>query len=313
VNPNDWAILSVYVAQFAARHDAYVQDSRFHRAEPLTEEVIKAAFDGGFSISGYMSVKPERGQPDTTHVGAIDFDTEDGLEQARSVRSFLAERGIPSLLVGSRRGAHLWLSFDPLPGKTVRRALKTALGLLDLAGPKVEIFPKQSGAPWGVGALRLPLMRHPKTGVRYPVYGSGDEVIERISDCLMAFDSARVADIKALAGPAEYPPIPSPESQFLRMRASSGNEPRASALLAGLGLHAYPNHSVRCPFHDDQHASLSIASDDMRVWCKSPECPVYNDGTGVGSLALEALLRKGPHASPASDTHGIPDGIPERG
>jgi hypothetical protein len=311
VNPNDRAILQVYVAQFAARTDAYVRDSRVHVPEPLDEQVVAASFTEGFSVSGYMALKPERGVADTTHVAAIDFDTDDGMEQARAVRAFLAARAIPSLLVGSRRGAHLWLTFDPLPGSVVRRALKQALGLLGFDGPKAEVFPKQSGAPWGVGALRMPLMRHPKTGVRYPAYGPGDEVIERLSECLLAFDAARVEDLKALAGRADFSAIPSPATAFMVARASTGDEPRASALLATLGLHAYPNHSVRCPFHDDQHASLSIASDDMRVWCKSPECPAYNDGTGVGSIALEALLRKEPQrrVPPAADTHGVSDGV----
>jgi hypothetical protein len=313
MTPNDWSIIEVYIGQFAARTDAYVKDSRAHIAEALTVDVIADAYEEGFSVSGYMAVK-QTGVPDTTHVGAIDFDMEDGMSHARDVRTLLREHHIPSLLEGSRRGAHLWVTCDPVPGKVMRRALKQALGLLAIDTAKAEIFPKQSGSAWGVGALRMPLMRHPKTGVRYPAYGPADEVINRLSECLLAFDQTHVDRLRAFAGPGDaLSPIPAPSGPYRLLRASTGDEPKVSALLAMFGLTALPGRSVRCPFHDDRHASLSIADDDERVWCKAPECPLYNDGTGLGSLALEALVRKGPprhDLQPRPDTHGVPGGLP---
>ena len=100
---HEYAALDLMMGSFAARFDGYTQDSRWHRNEPLTPEVMRAAMVGGHSISGYMA--DARGM---THVGAIDFDLE-GDQEARDVRSFLGEQGIDSLLVASRRGAHLWV------------------------------------------------------------------------------------------------------------------------------------------------------------------------------------------------------------
>ena len=306
---NDEDILLVYTLQFSARQDAYVRDSRAHINEPLTPSLVETAFREGFSLSGYMSVKPGVGESDMTHVGAIDFDMDDGLDLARETRTFLAAHQVGSLLVGSRRGAHLWVTCDPVKGSLMRRALKGAIGLLGLDPEKAEVFPKQTGSQWGVGALRMPLMRHPKSGVRYPAYGPRDEVIERIGDCLMAFPQTSVDDLRALAGPGDsLTPIAASTALYRLPRASKGDEPRASTLLASIGLTASPGRTVKCPFHDDRHASLSVAADDMRVWCKQGLCPLYNDGRGVGTLVLEALIRKEPSRRDLlpPDPHGIP-------
>jgi len=64
------------------------------------------------------------------------------------------------------------------------------------------------------------------------------------------------------------------------------------ALLSSMGIpRVRVGGNVRCPFHDDRHASLSISQDDQRVWCKSPTCPAYNGGRGLGSLALAKMRR----------------------
>jgi hypothetical protein len=242
-----------------------------------------------------MSLKEAMGEPDVTHIGAIDFDTEDGAERARTVAAFLSDHHIPSLRVDSRRGAHLWITFDPQQGSVVRRALRQALALTDTNDPKVEVFPKQSGKAWGVGALRMPLMRHPKTGVTYPAYGPLGDPLVTLRDVLLAFQQTTVEALRAVAGPGgSLTPIPAPDDSYRAHRASSGNEPSVSSLLAMLGVTALPGRSVRCPFHDDRHASLSVADDDRRVWCKAPECPLHNDGKGIGSINLEVLIRKEP-------------------
>lgn len=312
MTPNERDILLVACGQFAARHDAYVRDSRAHIPEPLTVEVVAAAFGGGFSVSGYMSHRPTEGVPDTTHIGAIDFDMTDGLDRARAVRALLRTHDVGSLVVGSRRGAHLWVTFDPVSSSLVRRALRAGLKLAGADDPKAEVFPKASRSLWGVGALRMPLMRHPKSGVRYPAYGPRDEPLDRLQDVLLAFPQTTVEALRAFAGSGESHSLPPAATDGYRLlrRASSDSQPRASALLAMIGVTGLPGRSVRCPFHDDQHASLSIADDDLRVWCKSPECPLYTErGMGIGSIALEALMRKEPPRASVRppDTHGLPD------
>jgi hypothetical protein len=55
------------------------------------------------------------------------------------------------------------------------------------------------------------------------------------------------------------------------------------------GLQARPGRTVRCPVHDDRHASLSVMRDDRRVYCFSPGCPLNNDGRGRDAYDLASL------------------------
>lgn len=305
----EYAALDLMAGSFAARHDAYTQDSRWHRNEPLTPEVMRAAMVGGHSISGYMAVP--RGTTMMTHVGAIDFDSAHGFDDAKAVRSFLGEQGIDSLLVGSRRGAHLWVittgdgthgsePFGMVPAITMRRALHAASELVvDMDTDKVEVFPKKSNTDWGVGALRMPLFKHPKTGVRYPAYDPFDDrEVTTITDLVNVMADIQLATpynaLWRLAGddpaPVSYPRHTGLEKPLY---AATGDVPKVSGLLSShYGVGANPGHSMRCPFHDDKKASLSVSRDDERVWCKAPACPMYNGGIGMGSIDLARYLEK---------------------
>ena len=315
VRAAEYVALDLLLGNFAARHDAYVQDSRWHREEPLTPEVAARAFKEGHSLSGYMAVP--RGTRMMTHIGAIDFDSAHGMEDARSVRAFLAEKDIESLLVGSRRGAHLWVittgdgthgsePFGMVPASVMRRALHAAVELMLDQTDKVEVFPKKSDKDWGVGALRMPLFKHPKTGVRYPAYDPFDdrEVTSIVSLVNLMADIQMETAYNALYGlaGADPEPVPYPTRTGLErsVYAATGDVPQATALLATLGVGATPGHSVRCPFHDDRKASLSVASDDERVFCKAPACDMNNNGIGVGSIDLAKYLddrKESPHAT----------------
>jgi hypothetical protein len=290
------AVLDLFIGDFSARHDAYVRDSRAHIGETLDAELLDTALRKGFSVSGYMAW-PE-GDTFWTQVGAMDFDMEDGFQRATTVRSFLGSQGMDSLLVASRRGAHLWVHTDwqPLPAATMRRALSNALTLCDVPLEKAEVFPKRSRAEWGVGALRFPLMRHPKTGVTYPAYDPDDdaEIADVRTLVIVMADLVTSSDaLERLAGPEEgQAPYPRHTALWGRPIGVRDDAPLVTQLLTGLGLDAIPGRSVRCPFHDDRHASLQISPDDMRAWCKSPECQLYNDGRGLGSVELERFMRK---------------------
>ena len=330
---NEHVALDLYLGNFAARHDAYVQDSRWHRNEPLTPEVARRAFKEGFSVSGYMA------KDKMTHVGAIDFDL-DGDREARDVRNFLAEQDIPSLLVGSRRGAHLWVittgdgshgsePFGMVPANVMRRALHAAVHLCvttkslrahgmdeSEVDQHIEVFPKKSDKDWGVGALRMPLQKHPKTGVTYPAYDPFDD--REVSNIIPLLNL--MADIQMetaynalyrLAGEdtatVSYPTRTGLEKPVY---AATGDVPLASDLLrTHFGLGVQPGHSARCPFHDDKKASLSIASDDERVFCKSPSCIVYNDGIGLGSIDLSKHLDDRKESPHATSSQPVIDGV----
>jgi hypothetical protein len=144
-------VASVYFAYFAARDDAYsvpLPENAGWEAirAPLTPEIILAGLTRqGPPISGYM-LRPDN----TTHVFAVDFDTDNGMAQAMAVADAMANDGVPAYIEASRRGAHLWcVVLDRMPGKVIRRALR---GWIDEAG---------FGRCPGVGQLAG---EHPKTG-----------------------------------------------------------------------------------------------------------------------------------------------------
>lgn len=317
---HEHAVLDLYLGSFAARHDAYVQDSRWHRNEELTPEVAYAAFGAQpYSVSGYMARWVEVGnhekplEPERhclTHVGAVDFDMQDGMEHARKMRANLAaDWGIPSMVVGSRRGAHLWVTSHykggMLPANIMRGALAAMVEQMQLDPAKAEVFPKKSESDWGVGALRMPLMRHPKTGVRYSAYDPADREVNRLSDVVgVMADLMNETTLDALYAlsktRAVSTPYPVPQGPYRRPSTAAGDAPTISQLLGQhYGVQANPGHSVRCPFHSDKKASLQVAQDDERCWCKSPTCEMYNDGRGYGSLELARYLERSSPIAPS--------------
>lgn len=304
---HEHAVMDLYLGSFAARHDAYVYNSRWHKEEPLTPEVGYAAFVGeGYSVSGYTArwVTDDDGERFClTHIGAVDFDMDDGMNQAMAMRRNLKEDwGIPSLLVESRRGAHLWVTSHykggMMPASIMRGALTAMVEQMELDPDKAEVFPKKSEADWGVGALRMPLMRHPKTGVRYSAYDPADREVDRLSDVVgVMADLMADTTLDALYALSKTrvvsTPYPQPSGPYRRPSVATGDAPTATQLLnQHFGLQATPGHSVRCPFHSDKKASLQVAKDDERIWCKAPTCEMYNDGRGMGSLELGKHLER---------------------
>lgn len=281
--------LTVFADLFCARTDAYVYDSRMHVGETLTPNVLAQAIIDKHAVSGYTALLTDDGQC-VTHVGAIDFDHTPEEAVAR-VRDTLFKLGVPSLLSESRRGAHIWVAArTDGPASSMRKALEHAIRLTDpgyLTG--TEVFPKLSASPWGVGALRLPLMTHPKTGLRYPCYVNGTR-LSKLVDIVNAMEYVEWDVIRKLSAdaPVEYPR----QLGEYRRQVDRRDVPKAVTLLAALGVEAQPGRSCRCPFHDDKKASLSVAADEERIWCKAPECPAYNGGRGVGTLALARMIQR---------------------
>lgn len=272
---------------FCARFDAYVKDSRAHVNGDVSPELLVDAYSNKWAISGYTA-KAE-GTDLVTHVGAIDFDHATQ-EQRVAVRATLTSLGIPWFISMSRRGAHVWVFLqEDVPAQAMNKALEQAIRLTDKdILSTCEVFPKRSSAPFGVGALRLPLMTHPKDGQRYPCYDMDGNRITKLIDVVTSIKYADASKIRALAAdaPVEYP---RGLGAYAKPRVDSAGS--AVSLLANMGVTAVPGHSCRCPFHEDRKASLSVSGDDQRVWCKSPECVAYNGGRGVGTLALQRMVQ----------------------
>lgn len=70
-----------------------------------------------------------------------------------------------------------------------------------------------------------------------------------------------------------------------RTRADNDTGSVSDALIARGVLNARPGRTVRCPAHDDLHASLSILQDDRRAICKSSSCPWSGRGVWAADIA----------------------------
>src|SRR5215469_738275 len=137
--------------------------------EELTDDVLAAHLRGELTLA-----------PSSTDARAwcrwacLDVDVPGALPELLAVRDALAEIGFPGLVVGSRRGGHLWLCFDELlPATAVRYAVSDGLAEVaaaDLEVPAHELYPDTGVAGVLGHAVRLPLGLHRKTGQRYPPY-----------------------------------------------------------------------------------------------------------------------------------------------
>jgi hypothetical protein len=328
-------VASYYAVLFAARTDVYshwVTDpkilggeeprwqpaghwtgprgERVFQRDPMTAEIVLAALRGtGPSVSGYM-IAPGG----VTHVWAIDFDTEKGLEQAYDVGTLMLDKNVQCYVEPSRRGAHLWGCLaEVMPAKVVRRALRSFIEAAKIPkifddgqwidDPKVELRPGTDELPeGGLGhALRMPTMPHPKTGQRarlhfpydrQPIPGASlGEVITHLGMTdrgvieTIAMEYVPEVDPRHLPKGYRSPKAPRDPDEF--------DDASASEILRDLwGVqNARPGRAVKCPAHEDGAPSLSILRDDKRVICKAEGsgCILHNDGKGRGTYELTKL------------------------
>jgi len=141
--------------------------------EDATAEALAAHLAGAVTLA--FSSTDARGW---SRWACLDVDVPGGLPQLLALRDALAEAAeLPGLVVGSRRGGHLWLLLDePAPATALRFAIRRGLDRLAARGVEVpahELYP-DTGAAGALGhAVRLPLGVHRKTGRRYPPYDAG--------------------------------------------------------------------------------------------------------------------------------------------
>ena len=291
-NDPDWAddgIVSLYIGTFAPRDDLYVENGAEVRREPLTPDVVRKGLKHKYPVSAYMAAADGR-----THVGAIDFDVDEGgYLMAVKIRRLLDDHNIPASIVESRRGAHLWVtSVDWSDAGTMHRMLTAAVGLAlgkeAMEDPKVEVFPKE-GDDLAVGALRLPGMHHHKTHLIYSFNGIADPTFRQIIE---GHELTTAEAVKRLAGTGPRKQrYPKGLDNFYGYREPRdfGPTPKATEVLAGWGVEARPGGTVRCPRHKDRHRSLTVFKDDERVFCGAPHCVLNGGGRGVGSVQLTKM------------------------
>jgi hypothetical protein len=272
--------------------------------------VVLAGLTGkGPAISGYMI-----GPGSTSHILAFDFDTDNGLEQAKQLVKFMAEQDLPAYVETSRRGAHLWCVLDyPKPAVALRAA---ARGLLQGAGlpsddDHIEIrpgsdridaewHPHVTGAVVGTGlghALRMPLMPHPKTGRRGRMLdSSGEPMAGTLAEIMLAMQIASSEKVIEWGGRWRRPPLEKLPSNNRNPREYPEDDASASELLRTLwsAVDAAPGKVISCPAtsfhtHNDVHKGCRVFPDDRRVMCHKAGCILNNDGRGRGTYELRKL------------------------
>ena len=289
---DDWMV-DWYLWFFAARRDAYVINASEVVRDELTPAILRAALSHRYPLSGFMA--DEHGQ---THVGAIDFDTDDGLTRAAQVQDIAAGRDIHTLLESSRRGAHLWVcSWGRVKTGQMHAALKALLHMADpelATDDHVEVFPKLGAGNFGSGALRIPGLHHHLTQEQYPVLREGKATDGGIKATLDLFGWTNPVHLVHAAGDRVHRPrTPYPQritGFYAKTNFRTGDEPKASEVLAGLGIQVRPGATTRCPMHEDRRRSLTVFKDDVRVFCGAPSCPLNGAGHGVGSIDLSKMV-----------------------
>ena len=313
-------VVSVYLNTFANRTDVYshwvgsaTEGGWRPVREPLTPDIVIAGLMGtGPSISAFM-IAPGS----VSHVLALDFDTDDGLEQAFVLGKSMWGLGLPAYVETSRRGAHLWCVISStLKASTVRKAARALLGaaLLPTDDPHIEIRPGSDhvdaeeylhvgGAIVGQGlghALRLPLMPHPKTGKRgvmnHPMRHPISAMSSNLAELMLDIEHAPSAEIVKWADRWNPAVTVIPPSWKHPKPPREEDDASACELLRTLwGVpDPVPGRNSHCPVHGrDRNPSLTVMKDDKRVICRVPGCLLSNDGKGRGTWELRTMAPHG--------------------
>jgi hypothetical protein len=213
--------------------------------DPCSLELLGAHLRGEVTLA--LSSTDARG---ACRWGCLDVDAPGMLPQLLTLRSALADLGLPGLVEASRRSGHLWLFFDaPLPAVAARFAMATALEVVSAAGVEVpthERYPDLPG-PGAIGhSVRLPLGIHRKTGKRYPLF---DEEGLPCAFTSLARAVAFVLDIPTVSAAWA-------EAQWNAYRADRRADTRGRASRGASAAQANP-HVVAAPGSADESAYVS--------------------------------------------------------
>ena len=309
-------VVDVYLHTFANRFDVYSRWDAERQGwrpvrEPLTPAIVIAGLLGtGPSISAYMI-----GLGSLAHCLAIDFDTDNGLEQAFVLGATMWGQDLPAYVETSRRGAHLWCVISSmLTAATVRKAARALLGaaLLPTDDPHIEIRPGSdhvdavehlhvAGAVVGEGlghALRMPLMPHPKTGVRGILHDPRTKAPLGPSLAQIMLDVEHAPSAEILKWADRWSPLVTviPPEKRKPKPPREDDDASACELLSTLWgvIDPVPGRNSHCPVHGrDRNPSLTVMKDDKRVICRVPGCILNNNDKGRGTWELRTMAPHG--------------------
>ncbi|MFC1960619.1 CHC2 zinc finger domain-containing protein [Chloroflexota bacterium] len=304
VDPN---LATAYAATFISRYDMYPAQrpdgSYITLKKKLSQNLIVSHLQGYITLGAYAL--------DTNSQSrwlCLDADNDEQWAGVYRLAKDLNQRCIPSYLETSRRGGHLWLFTNSMPGADVRRFGKQLLHEYDLED--VELYPKQDKLKTGPGSLvRMPLGVHQKTGKRYSfVTLNGQPLAPTIREQIGLLvhpgqvPEVFISDVLSRVSTVEEetpPPVVSIPDQL------DSDEPLSTRLKQAISVPDYVSQYVEldkqgrghCPFHDDARKSFSVNQDKNFWYCFA--------GCGGGSIIDFKMRQLGKTQSEADFTAAI--------
>ncbi len=272
--------VEVLARQFIQRWDMYPRqlDSGQYVTihEPLHTGLLFDHLRGSITLGTYILDKESKGR-----FFVLDADSEADWRRLIGIAEAFRDRGAGSYLERSRRGGHLF-GFLPRPmqGREIRafgRGLASYYGI-----DEVEFFPKQDEVGDGPGSLiRLPFGVHRKTGGRYGFYlTDGTPLAPSLRQQIMLFNAPETISYGLIDYFSTHelvveksPPEKPFEKPADRSPASGEMVPVSERIKAAVPVRQFilryveltPAGRGLCPFHEDEHPSLSV-NDEKQYW-----------------------------------------------
>ncbi len=273
-----------YAATFILRTDCYplqLDNGSYAIVKKLLTHNLIAAHLRGRVTLGVFALAPENcGQ-----WLCIDADWDDQWKRVLTMARLLATQGVTPYLELSRRGGHLWLFTERVPGRDLRRFGKQLLA--DYAIERVELYPKQDELRTGPGSfVRLPLGIHRMTHRRYGFVTLKHQALAttvREQVAILAHPQRvppRFFEHVLARAPMPKPTVSTPlfaqmreEPQRSWKRKKSRDGMPSDRIKTSISVADFVRRYVelndagrgRCPFHDDEHASFAV-SDQGNYW-----------------------------------------------
>ena len=278
-------VAKAYAQVFIPRSDLYpLQLPGGHWVsvhKPLSQELVHAHLKGVVTLGAYALDAESRAR-----WLCFDADGDNQWDSLCELAADLQTQHVPLYLELSRRGGHLWLFTDPLPGQAARRfarQLITGRGLED-----IEIYPKQDQLKDGPGSfVRLPLGIHQKTRRRYHFISlSGEPLAATIREQVAILSNPQRVPQAFISEVLQNSPQIEPRSSTPRHRPPgkvTGHTP-SERIKNSIRVYDFISRYValdehgkgHCPFHDDEHASFQVNVEHNYWHCYA--------GCGGGSL-----------------------------
>jgi hypothetical protein len=280
----DPAVLTGFAATFIRRTDTYplqLPTGSYARVDrPLTDNILAAHLKGYLTIGAY-ALSPTG----WASWIALDADTDEQWVSLRNMALDLIKSNVKPYLEPSRRGGHLWLFTEEIPGFTTRRFARQLLAEHELLG--IEVYPKQDKPYPKLGSLmRLALGVHRMTSKRYPFITPDGELLAPTirHQAAMLADPQRVPMAfidEILSRAPEHEPVSHTSTFEEQRRGITGADRLSERVKASIPVFDFVSQFIEldsrgtghCPFHDDQkkvsqsakQATTGIASQAVKA------------------------------------------------